>query len=213
LGLMNPRSFLSPEEIDRINKSVTEAEGKTAGEIVPMVVRASDDYPHLFFIGGVLGLFLAAALVIVLEESPLPGTWVPALLGGFVGGYLLFLGFPGVRRMALGRDVAVREVMERALRAFHEHALSRTRRRTGILILISLFERQVQVLADEGINAQVPQETWNELVQIILAGIREGKPGDAICRAIERCGDILAERFPIEPDDVNELPNQLIIEP
>ncbi len=135
------------------------------------------------------------------------------MVGGFVGGYILLLLSPPLRRLALSRDKAAQEVMERALRAFHAHGLSRTRDRTGILILISLLERRVQVLADEGIDAQVPQGTWDDMVRIILDGIRSGKSGDAICQAVLCCGDLLVERFPDSPGDRNELPNRVIIEP
>jgi|Deesub1362A_J573_1020465.scaffolds.fasta_scaffold00060_59 putative membrane protein len=210
---MDSRKFLSPQEIERINEAVAEAERRTSGEIVPMLVGASDDYPHLDYIGGVLGLILAAALVILLTGDPRPETWVTALMAGFVGGYLLFGLIPSLRRLALSRKKAEEEVLERALRAFHQHGISSTRGRTGILILVSLFERRVQVLADEGIHSKVPPDTWDDVVKIILEGIRSGQPGDAFCRAIRRCGELLAQHFPIAPDDRNELPNRIIIEP
>lgn len=210
---MDPKKFLSPDEVERINKAVAEAESRTSGEIVPMVVGASDDYPHLPYIGGVLGLILAVAVVILLAGVPRPETWVPVLMAGFMGGYILFGLIPGLRRLALSREKAEEEVLERALRAFHQHGISRTRDRTGILILVSLFERRVQVLADEGIHSKVTPDIWNEVVEIILEGIRCGQAGDAFCRAIKRCGDLLARHFPIAPDDRDELPNRIIMEP
>jgi putative membrane protein len=209
---MNPERFLSPEDVQRINSTIAEVERTNSGEIVPMVVGASDDYPHLPYIGGVHGLLLAAAVTLIATGDPHPHTWVPALVGGFLGGYILLLLSPALRRLILARGKAADEVMERALRAFRAHRLSRTRDRTGILILISLLERRVQVLADEGINARVAQGTWDEVVEIILDGIASGTAGEAICRAIRRCGDLLAEQFPISPGDKDELPNRLIIE-
>lgn len=62
---------------------------------------------------------------------------------------------------------------------------------TGILILVSLLEHRVQVLADKGINDRVPPGTWDGLVNGIIDGIRTGRATDAICDAIARCGALL----------------------
>jgi putative membrane protein len=76
--------------------------------------------------------------------------------------------------------------------------------------LISLLEHRVQVLADRGINQKVAPGTWNEIVGIITAGIKSGQACDAFCKAIERCGEILAAHFPRQTDDRDELPNRLV---
>ena len=94
--------------------------------------------------------------------------------------------------------------------AFTEHGLHYTRDHTGILILVSLLEHRVEVLADRGINEKVPPGTWNEVVDIIVAGLKSRHAGDAFCKAVERCGEILATHFPRQADDRDELPNKLI---
>ena len=78
------------------------------------------------------------------------------------------------------------------------------------MILVSLLEHRVEVLADRGINQKVAQGTWDEVVHIITAGIKSGQACDAFCKAIERCGDILATHFPRQADDKDELPNRLV---
>ena len=70
----------------------------------------------------------------------------------------------------------------------------------------------IQFTADRGIDQKVPAGTWNEVVQILSAGLKSGNACDAYCKAIERCGEILAEHFPRQPDDQDELTNKLIIE-
>ena len=85
---------------------------------------------------------------------------------------------------------------------------SRSERRWSAL-LVSLLEHRVQVLADSGINARVKPGTWDQVVEIVLAGIRQGDLCQGLCDAVDRCGEILAQEFPIQPDDVNELPDRL----
>ncbi|MCZ7584684.1 MAG: hypothetical protein M5R36_15850, partial [Deltaproteobacteria bacterium] len=72
---------------------------------------------------------------------------------------------------------------------------------------VSLFERRVEVLADEGINAKVEPGTWDEVVRLILDVIRRGSLADGLVAGIERCGDILAAHVPIRAGDTNELSN------
>ncbi len=206
---MKVKKIFTPEKEKRVETAIRNAEMRTSGEIVPLVVDQSDAYPHLPFVGGILGL-LAGSLA---------GVWCPAagntllLIScqalGFMAGFfsLRHLSFP--RRALLSPKLAEEEVFERALRAFRELELNLTQDRTGVLILVSLLEHRVQVLADSGINARVKPGTWNEVVDIVLSGIREGDLCTGLCDAIERCGVILEQEFPRQEDDQNELPNRL----
>jgi putative membrane protein len=47
-------------------------------------------------------------------------------------------------------------------------------------------------------------------VKILTAGLKSGEACDAFCKAIERCGAILAEHFPRQTEDQDELPNRLV---
>jgi len=44
----------------------------------------------------------------------------------------------------------------------------------------------------------------------LVEQVREGRPGDGICAAIERVGAVLTEHFPRSADDANEIPDKLI---
>jgi putative membrane protein len=106
------------------------------------------------------------------------------------------------------------KVRRRAELAFYEHGLHKTREATGILILVSLLERRVQVLADRAIDERVAAGTWDGLVADLVQGIKGGAPTDALCRAVARCGNLLAEHFPARAgDNPDELPDDLIQEP
>ncbi len=136
--------------------------------------------------------------------------FIPLYLLLFLPCKWLFTFFPALKRRLIPEAEISAEVEERALVAFVEHGLHHTRDETGILILISLLERRVHVLADRGINAAVPPHTWDEIVHTVTEGIRRGATADALCAAISRCGDLLAEKFPRKQDDANELPNLIL---
>jgi putative membrane protein len=206
---MKARSVFTPEREKRVLETVGRAESRTSGEIVPMVVDQSHPYLHADFLGALIVQFssLLAAVWLLPACDYLLIMAVQVL--GLVTGFLAFRYVGPLKRLCLSARIAEEEVYERALRAFHELELSRTAERTGVLILVSLLERRVQVLADSGINARVKPGTWDLVVDIVLEGIRKGDLCQGLCAAIEQCGEILAQEFPIRPDDVNELPDRL----
>lgn len=214
--MIRVESFFSPADLEEIEAAVREAEGTTAGEIVPFVVSHSDHYEAAAWKGATLGAFLAVAGAAVAYQ--LGGFWggfllawilLPALVGGAVGFVTVALVRP-LRLWLAGAATVDRRVQQRANAAFVENEVFRTKERTGILIFLSLFERRVVVLGDSGINARVQQHEWDAVVATIVDGIRSGQPGAALSSAIRRCGELLTRRgVAIRPDDTDELPDQL----
>jgi len=99
----------------------------------------------------------------------------------------------------------------RAIKEFSKLGMYNTKDKTGVLIMVSIEERMVQVLAGNGINSVVPENTWPSLVQRITEGIKAGNPAQGIILAVTDIGTMLSEKFPIKPDDSNELSNVIII--
>jgi putative membrane protein len=208
--------FLSNDERARVETAVKEAEKLTAGEIVVMIISASYQYPLAIVIGAA-----AFALLLALIFTPLAGAWL------WIGGQnmWLFLGFltvffilfheiikriPWLKQFFISRKEIDDEVEEAAITNFFDQGLYRTRDQTGVLILISVFERRVWVLADRGINTRVSESQWDDIVKMITDGIKQKRPADAICEAVEKIGELLKTYFPIKPDDTDELKNLII---
>jgi putative membrane protein len=210
------KTFLSDDDRTRVKTAVKKAEKLTAGEIVVMIISASYQYPVAIVIGAA-----AFALPLALILTPLLGGWL------WIGGQnmWLFLGFltaffilfheiikriPRLKRLFISRREIDAEVEEAAITSFFKHDLYRTRDATGVLVLISVFERRVWILADRGINAKVPEGQWDDIVEMITDGIKQKRSADAICEAVEKIGEILKRNFPIKPDDSDELENLII---
>lgn len=204
------KSYFTPQEQERIRAAVTAAEARTSGEIVPQLVDAAFDYPRAETFGA--GFFALGGAVLGSWWFGGSSVWVflPLFLLGYLPCKWLIRALPGLHRHLIHPREMAAEVEEKAILSFFELGVHKTRDRTGILILISLFERRVQLLADEGINAKVPPEAWAEVVRTITAGLHDGKPCDALCAAIGCCADILEQHFPRRSDDHNELPDLVV---
>lgn len=195
----------------RLERAVAEAERRTRGEIVIAIVRACDEYGG---VGWRLGVALAALVFLGLGlfAPLLPWTlYLVAQALALLAGHALAR-VDRVRRLLLPTDLAARRVEQRATRAFAELGLARTRERTGILILAALLERRVVVLADEGIHRALdPGESWQQVVDLAVEGLRRGRAVEGLEAAARRCGEILARHVPAAPDDRDELPRALVV--
>jgi putative membrane protein len=206
--------FFSPADHAAIEAAVREVEGRSAGEIVPYAVERSDRYVRADWTGATLGALAASlAAAIVRWTGDLWGVPVAVWIAlppaaGAVLGWLVVLAVPAVRRALVGPEALAVRVQQRAIQAFVQEDVFKTRDRTGILILVSLFEHRVVVLADQGLNGLVSPSEWEDVVVRIAAGIRRGQPGPALAEGILRCAH-LASRFPPRPDDRDELPGRL----
>lgn len=206
---MKADQFFTEAEKERIQQAILTAESKTAGEIVPMIVTSSARYTEVELLGLVGGLFVG-----IIVEWFWSDPWGSAYLnlwpviGAFAGFLLGRMSI--VKRLAASNSRIAEAVHSLALASFSQHGLHYTRDHTGILILVSLLEHRVEVLADRGINAKVERGTWQEIVHILTAGLKSGQACDAFCKAIERSGEILAAHFPRAADDKDELPNRLV---
>jgi putative membrane protein len=210
------KQFLSDDQRARVNAAVGKAEKLTAGEIVVMFISASYHYPMANVIGAT-----TFAIPLALIFTPVIGGWLWIgnqnmwlFLGLFTVIFILFHEIIKrtlwLKRYFISRKEIGAEVKEAAVTHFFNHGLYRTRDKTGVLVLISVFERRVWVLADQGINAKVPEGHWESIVKMITDGIKQKRATDAICAAVEKIGDLLKVHFPIKPDDIDELENVII---
>ncbi len=208
--------LFTEKDLIRIRQAVQDAEKKTSGEIVPFVVEQSDDYERAIWRGGSAAGVVALLAFLVL--SLFTGFWLPftlpvvlaVILASFGCGLAMTQFIAPLKRLLAGRALMQRRAGQRAADAFISEEVFDTRERTGILLFVSLFERQVLVVGDSGINARVKQEEWDDVVQTVIGGIRKGSYGDGLVDAIGKCGALL-ERRGVERrhDDTDELRDDL----
>ena len=203
-------TFFTSGEKERIREAVEAAERKTSGEIATMVVDHSDRYHEAEVLGGILVSGLLSLIIAVGFHQVTIWTFVPIVCALYVPARLMFIRFTRLKFPFVNKARMMHAVRERAVRAFYEKGLYKTRDENGILIFISILERKVWILGDRGVDRKIPHSTWQTHAREISAGIREGHACDALCSVIEKCGRVLAEHFPRKEDDTNELPDEII---
>lgn len=201
--------FLSEQDSKAIEAAIKQAEAGTSGEIVFTVAPSSGRYLHATLQGALIGMAAVTAIVLML---PLAHTltnllWTEVLSFAF---FYTLLPYTPLRRWIISSRTMDARVREAAFMQFYTSGLYKTREANGVEIYLSLFEREVVVIGDKGIHAKMGEHRWDEVRDLIIQGIKEGNACQGICNAINRCGATLAEHFPPRPDDVNELPDEII---
>jgi len=216
---MSLHKRFSIQDLERIKTAVHQAEGKISGEIVPVFVEKSGFYSVANYrAAGVAGSLVFLLVILFDRYMPTLAIYDPllifllvvmfSLVGALISNYVDF-----IKRIFIPQTHLDRATRQRAETAFLQEEVFNTRHRTGIMIFISFFEREVMVIADRGISKVVEQKEWDKMVQGIIQNIRIGKVVDGIEGAILRCGEILLEKgFLKTTDDVNELKDDLRIE-
>jgi putative membrane protein len=202
-------SLLTNEDRKAIEGAIQRAESQTSGEIVFAVAEASAHYHEASLHGALMGMAATTALYLVL---PLSHTITGLLWTELISLAILFVILPRLpwRRWLIPNREMDARVQEAAFMQFYSSGLYRTRESNGVEIFLSVFERRVVVIGDRGIHEKMGNPHWNEVRDMIIRGIKEGKAREGICAAIELCGSALGKHFPHQPDDVNELPDQVI---
>lgn len=204
--------FFNKEEQERITRTIHDVESRTIGEVAVMVVDSSDRYHETEVVGGILlGSFLALIVTFLFFQSSI-WSYIPLSFLFFFPSKYLFQKVPVLKATFIGVQRKEHTVRQRAVSAFYEKGLYKTRKNTGVLFFLSLLERKVWVLADKGIYKKIDQETLNRFATIVSQGIKDGRACDALCDAIRRSGELLIKHFPITPDDTNELPDKVMTE-
>jgi putative membrane protein len=201
--------FLSEQDNKAIETAIKNAEATTSGEIVFAVAQSSGRYLHATVQGALIGMVIVTAVFLVLPFAHTPTTLLWTEFISFAVFYTVLPYLPW-RRWLISKQELDARVREAAYLQFYSSGLYKTRESNGIEIYLSLFEREVVVIGDQGIHAKMGNRQWDNVRDLIIRGIREHNVGAGICDAIATCGKALAEYFPSRSDDTNELPDKVI---
>jgi putative membrane protein len=209
---MKAEHFFTQEERGRIKETIQDVESQTDGEVAVMEVDSSDHYLEAEVLGGIILGGLLALIVTVLFLQASLWSYVPLSFIFFFPFRWLCIKVPALKAVFITVKRKEETVRLRAIRAFYEKGLYRTRHHTGVLFFISLLERKVWVLADKGIHKKMDQETLNQFAKMVSQGIKKGQACQALCQSIEGIGQLLAEHFPVTPGHKDELPDEVMTE-
>ncbi|MCA1470827.1 TPM domain-containing protein [Bradyrhizobium sp. IC3195] len=100
---------------------------------------------------------------------------------------------------------------ERALDVFSHLRVWDTAHNNGVLIYLLLADRDVEIIADRGIDAKVGAEGWETICRAIEAEFRSGRFERGVISGIEAVSREMAKHFPKQGPHANELPDAPVV--
>ncbi|MBS3913547.1 MAG: TPM domain-containing protein [Bacteroidetes bacterium] len=112
-------------------------------------------------------------------------------------------------RVHLNGPLKGKTPLEMAQLTFKKQGMHLTELRNGVLIFVSLKDRQFAIVGDSGIHQCVTDAFWNEVKSEMEQLFRNQGPGEAICHGVKRAGEKLKQYFPAGNVNPNELSDEI----
>ena len=201
--------FLTDDGKQALTDVIRTIESRSSAEVVFAVRPSSGSYFHADLLAAILG-GLASLGFLLFSPWTFDLVWFvvdPVVAGALAG--LVASRLPAVRKVLTRPSVRRRWVEQAARSTFVEKRVHQTRGRTGLLIYVSLLEREAAVVADLGVEAAVPSDRWAAAVERVVETVRRGGDALAMADATQDLDAILALSLERAADDVNELADEV----
>jgi len=203
------KPFLTGESKAAFSAAVRTLEGASSAELVVAVRPRSGSYLHVDLAVGILA-GLATLAVLLYSSGTFDLIWFlvdPVVAGALAG--LVFFRSPLLHR-AFTRPAVRRSRVETAARStFVERRVHSTSGRTGILLYVSLLEREAVLVVDLAVEALAATDAWRQAVSEIEAAVRHGASGVEVAAKVSELAAVLGPVLERSENDVNELPDEV----
>ena len=152
---------------------------------------------HLFTLHGAVARALPRAAMDAIEQAIAKGELQHR-------GEIRFAAEAALEGAALFAGQSARE---RAVEVFSLLRVWDTEENNGALIYLLLADRDFEIVADRGINANVTSAEWEQICRRMESHFSTGQFEQGIVAGIAEVSRLLARYYPPRPGDRNELPD------
>lgn len=209
--------FAALEE-SRLKEIIAGIEAKAGVQVLTTVIAKADAYPEAPWKAFALAASLSALVLVV--QAFLDPPWIVPLHAALFGVAVLGVGalaallttlLPSLARRFVTHARCEAEVLQHAQALFLDREMFRTRERTGILVLVSLFERKVVILPDAGVAGRVSQPALADVVARMTAPLSRGARYQALVEGLAALESaLLAAGFAGAPGAPDEIPDEFV---
>jgi putative membrane protein len=203
------RPFLTDRSKAALAEAVRAVESCSSAELVVAVRPRSGSYLHADLIWGILA-GLAALAVLLYSRWEFALIWFlvdPVVVGALAA---LAASRSDLLRRALSRWKARRRRVETAACSlFVERRIHGTAGRTGILLYVSVLEREAAFVVDAGVEALADTDKWRKAAGEIETAVHNGADGSGVAERIHGLAALLSPALARSATDVDELPDEV----
>ena len=204
--------YFNDELRANIGNIISQIEGQSHAELVVITkarIQGYSEYPL-----AIASALAFTALSYFRFSTEYYDDWViyAGTVLSFVLGAVLTGGIPAILRLLVGRKRLEKsaEIMARA--CFQKGGIHHTRDKTGVLIFIAVWEKQIVILPDRGVESAIPHSEWQK-IRLAFAGVFRAKhPAANFVEQLQGLLGVFSQYVPHVEDDINELPDNLEVD-
>lgn len=200
---------LSKTDKQNISNTIKNLEQKSEAELVAVISKKSGEYDYFWLISCFFTIFAISIFLVIfypigaLELLSVQVSFVAIILA------LTFM-FEDIFIKLLPNFYKHKKASIHANRLFEQLGIKRTKSHIGIMFFVSVRERYVEIVVDDGIKKKIDKQYWEKVVANFIKSVKNDEFAKGYMNAINECSEILIENFPIKSDDINELPDEVI---
>jgi len=202
--------ILTQEQQDSIRHKIRLIEEQVFGEILVVIATRVTPIKWLSWFFPALFSWIGLSLsLLVIPATTFVTLGVSFLSGAFIG--FLLSKIYWIQKFMIPDWMEQKFVQREALYYFHSNSVSRTVSRSGVLLFVSLFEREIDVIVDTAIKSKVSE---HDLSNIVLAGVTRFKKGEifeGLVECLNQIELILKNNFLRSESKKNELHDELLL--
>ena len=103
----------------------------------------------------------------------------------------------------------VNDVRRAAVHQFQKLGMQQTKHRNAVLIFVAPESQNFFIVGDEAVHAKCGDAFWEQVAGEIQEQFRQARFTDGIIHGIHTAGKVLAQHFPYDRADRNELPDSI----
>ena len=201
--------ILNKTEKELISKEIETLEKASSVELVAVITQRSGDYKLASPMYSIFLVFCASLYFsLFTDKSTFELVQIQLLI--FIGFYLFFEYFKDFFFSILPKSYKYQIASTNANKQFYNLKLDQTKTKQAIMFFVSLDEKYVEIICDEKILKEIPDIHWRFILDEFINDVKLNQLSSGYIKAINACSMILIEKFPIEKNDENELPNEVI---
>lgn len=201
--------YLSKEDKKDISNSIKHLEKHSEAELVAVMAEKSGEYDYAWL---VIGFFLVVIVsIFAITDFTISNLNLLVIQMTCMASFLaLSFFFEGFLIKALPNVYKHKKASIHANKLFNQLGITRTKSHIGIMFFVSVSERYVEIVVDEGVKEKIDKSYWENVVANFIKSVKKDEFAIGYIQAINECSEILTKNFPIKSDDKNELPDEVI---
>ncbi|HLW58281.1 MAG TPA: TPM domain-containing protein [Bacteriovoracaceae bacterium] len=205
------KAIFNQEDLELVEDQIKKFEKATGADLLVVVADSSDPYPAAPWRFGFVFTVLISFVFTYYAEFNHPLLWPLFFMLLMVLG--VWLGhFSWAKRLTLAYWEIERECKEKAIELFHSLGTSQVSHQVTAMIMISLYEKEIQVLVDKKLTEKIDQNELNRLIELMKTEFKHGNFAAGLIKSIKALEEKITKDFggPVCDNSTSELHDTVI---